>query len=229
MAGVPGSVAGDYTGQSGGTSISVLVDFSESFAPLTGDDEDALRVIANLILSKAKTLPKPVIIYWLRIGTSSLSAPNPCGLPFEFAPKLIAGVGKTNQIHRSEDLRVRLNECIRAIRKESARPDKYTDISGAIQAAAEATQGGFSQRFMFILSDFVEDRAPGDPPVRYVLRGERIALVYRPEPQDQRDQNKVLARLEEWRQRLAGAGAAKVCRRPVKGLTVRTLTECMNP
>lgn len=212
----------------GGTSMVVLVDFSESYSPLHAVDKNALTRIADTIaqLTKSERVPKPVVVLFLGIGNTSLIAESPCGVPIEYEPKL-TGRARPGLVTRLAQLHLRLDECVKAVVQRSHKPEKYTDISGAIAAAAESSRTGFSRRIVFVVSDFFEDRPPGASEVQYQLSGQQFALVYRPESRDASNQNLVLQRLAAWERRLTERGAGSVCRIFAPSISKDTLLRCL--
>src|SRR6266571_1471167 len=123
------------------SSITILVDLSKSFAPLTADDQAALRTVGRAITSlPVSTFPRPITIAWLGIGTSSPHEHPPCGPGFLYDPKMI----KRNEpgvVRDKSTLIKRLDECVGIITQRSKLPGDWTDISGAIQQASDLTQG----------------------------------------------------------------------------------------
>src|SRR6266850_1425490 len=169
-----------------GSSVIVLVDFSASFSPLRGTKADVVRRIATALEKLAVSLPNPVMIQWLGIGSSSPLDEPPCGGPVEYIGRMVPS-HKPNQISRPDDLRLRLDECVRAVLQRSEKADNFTDISGAVAVAAETAQTGFDTRVLIIMSDFREDRPHGEPSIQYKLHGERVAMIHRPEERDRPD------------------------------------------
>jgi hypothetical protein len=212
----------------GGTSIVVLVDFSESYSPLQPADQSALKRIAEAIadLTKSDDVPKPVVVLFFGIGNTSMISASPCGVPLEYQPKL-TGRARPGVVTRLAELQIRLDECVQVVIRRSRKPDKYTDISGAVAAAAESSRTGFVRRIVFIVSDFYEDRPPGAAEVQYRLAEEQFALVYRPESRDAQNQNQVLQRLEEWERRLRDRGAGSVCRLFSPSVSKNSLLNCL--
>src|SRR5207245_1174499 len=102
------------------------------------------------------------------IGSSSPLDEPPCGAPIEYIGRMVPS-RKPNQISRPEDLKLRLDECVRAVLRRSEHADDYTDISGAVAVAAESAGSGFDARVLIVLSDFREDHPPAIPRVEYKL------------------------------------------------------------
>lgn len=212
------------------TSVVVLLDFSASFAPLTAEDEQALDTLADSLLQRSRgDWTPPVLVRWAVIGSSSLFTAPPCGPAIQFEPKLLPGLGKSNSsthIGDADVFRVWLHQCIQQSMKRSRSAEKYTDISGALALAAE-TGSGAKQKFVVVLSDFVEDREPGAQPLALTLKGEKVVMLYRPEANDRLDPAKLFNRLAEWEKRLMAAGASGVCRVRVSDAVSGSLLNCL--
>jgi len=134
---------------------------------------------------------------------------------------------KPNQISRPDDLRLRLDECVRAVLQRSEKADNFTDISGAVAVAAETAQTGFDTRVLIIMSDFREDRPHGEPSIQYKLHGERVAMIHRPEERDRPDMRGYQKRVDEWNKRFMTAGATTVCTHPMLTVTANLLVKCL--
>lgn len=209
--------------QPSGTLVTVLVDFSKSFAPLGDDDERALKELARAIAAASEeSWTPPVTVHWSTITTSSLFSKEPCG-PIEYQAKLIAGKG---EIKNAKEFVIGLEECATGLVKLSRRPDQvtpFTDISGAIRVATERKTDKGAARVIVVLSDFVEDHPAETVPASLKMRGEHCVLLYRPESGDQKQPNRLFDRMNEWRARLLKAGALRVEASPIVGLTAKEI------
>lgn len=224
-AGVEASAQGELQ-----TSVVILLDFSQSFAPLKSEDEQALNALADSLLQQARQeWETPVLVRWAVIGSSSLFADPPCGPAVQFAPKLLQGLGNPNGSTSISDVGVFqawLRECIQQSVKKSQTTQKYTDISGALALAAE-TASAVKRKFIVVLSDFVEDREPGSAPLKIALKGEKVMMLYRPEAGDRQDPARLFNRLSGWEKTLVAVGASGVCRVPVVGAVSGSLIGCL--
>ncbi len=211
--------------QSTGTSVVVLVDFSKSFAPLSGD-ERALREVAAATAELAqKDWQPPVALLWSRIQTASLVSRPLCG-PFQFQQSLIKRDGDD-----SAQLAQKLEECSKSTVKTSLIEEEqapYTDITGAIALAAEQNQSVSGAKYLIIFSDFIQDLPPGKQPMKLRLNGERVLLVHR--TGTQRPVLGLIDHLDSmrrWTEDLRQAGAASVVTIPISSVTRERVTRAL--
>jgi hypothetical protein len=101
---------------------------------------------------------------------------------------------------------------------ETPSGDRYTDISGAIAASAQATESLPGRKILVVLSDFVEQEAPTVPSTTFSLHGERVVLVHRP-GLDDRTLAAHVDRIREWKHKLEAAGASAVTAIPEEWVT----------
>lgn len=91
-------------------------------------------------------------------------------------------------------------------------PSRYTDITGGlIQAVEYLREAGAARKTVYIVSDLEEDLDPET--VRDLdldLAGIRVVAVHVAKlPEDNRDPNRYLARLQRWQERMKAAGASE--------------------
>ncbi len=186
--------------------VTVLVDFSASFAPLTANDAFTLRsVLTAVVKSATQDWPGPTQVLFRRIGTSSIMNQPICNT-IVHQPSLTGGGNDT------EVFRKGLNVCVELVLAASASSighDEYTDISGAIEASAQATQNNSAAKVLIVLSDFLEQQAPKAKRASLHLNGERVVLIHRP-GLDDKSIEAHMDRLEKWRKALRAAGAKSV-------------------
>ncbi|HYY73012.1 MAG TPA: hypothetical protein VE778_05415 [Candidatus Bathyarchaeia archaeon] len=210
---------------SAGTSVVVLVDFSKSFAPLV-NDERALQQLATATSELAQREWKPPVeILWSRIQTASLISGPLCG-PFQFQQSLIK---RDND--DSAQVVDKLEACAKTVVRASTAGSErsaYTDISGAVALAADQGQSVLGQKYIVIVSDFMEDLPPGKRPIRLQLNGERVLLLHRlgteKTPRTLADH---LARIQRWSEGLREAGAASVVALPLSSVTEQRIVRAL--
>jgi hypothetical protein len=200
-----------------GTSVVVLIDFSKSFVPLSGDERALREVSAATTELAQRDWQPPVSVLWSRIQTASLVSQPLCG-PFEYQQSLIK---KEND--DSTQLAQKLQTCTESTVRASTVPLEqapYTDISGALELATDQGQSVTGQKYLIVISDFVEDLPPSMRPVKLQLHGERVLLLHR--TGTDRTQTALLdhlARVQNWSERLRQAGAQSVVALPLSSIT----------
>lgn len=207
----------------GGVAVSVLVDFSRSFAPLDAADRRALLSVAETIaeLSTSAWEP-PVVCSWQRIVGESLGTQPECG-PFEYEPRLTGRKEGSDP----KNLRARLRGCVEQIVEKSRRWTEtagWTDIRGALRLASETAGRRYARRVIVVYSDFEEDLSPGAKPARLHFDGHEVVLIHRPpRPGTARPLNVHMASIQQWRREIISAGARAAASCPVPFLTSRRL------
>jgi hypothetical protein len=201
-------------GQSAGTAVTILTDFSASFAPYNWSDRLALSRLADGIgelASRQWQAGGPVTITWRRIGAASVVAPPVCP-PIEFSRSLLGGQGSV------EGLKKALAGCAAAAGKLSSQTEAYTDISGAIRRAAESLRDFAGQKVLVVFSDLREDPVPGARPVSFQLGGASVLLVHRPGTEDH-DPGRYFERIRAWARLLQQRGAGQVRQQSAYAIT----------
>ncbi len=214
------------------TSVIILVDMSASFAPLTPQDKVALESAAEAALrfssEETEGWQQPVKFFWSVIGSASMRQQPPCGSAIEF--RTIIGPRRPSGTIRSADnLRTWFQACVLRFMGGAVPVQRYTDISGAIALAAEVDRPITGLKVLFVLSDFLEDLPHGDTPSTFVLSGEHVVLLYRPDLRSGQSGDQVFARVQAWERKLRAAGASHVCRLPVQGITAGSIESCLTP
>src|SRR5687768_134775 len=124
------TVADGLATEQKGTAITVFVDISQSFAPLSSDDVAALAAVAEVIARAPgrSQWPTPLTIYWSTITSQSLFGTSVCGPPIRYQPVLIRRQTDDKAlVTNRKALALRLDECIRAIVQEARlRPSSRT-------------------------------------------------------------------------------------------------------
>jgi hypothetical protein len=201
--------------------VTLLLDFSQSFAPLVGEKETAVRTVMQALENALTQKWTSGTIYVAAIGSSSLNQQPPCGPAITFRPSLIASAlsAAKGEIRERGVLQQWFIECLRLIRKQSGAPQQFTDISAAVAVSSDAARLSRNAKFLAIVSDFVEDLPKGNEAAPFKLTGERVLMLWSPETRDQQNPNGLFNRLDRWEQRLKSAGASAVVRLPIAGLT----------
>ncbi len=206
--------------------VLILVDFSRSFTPLTAHDRRTLSILGQAAQRLAQRGEQPVKIQWGAITDESKRAPKLCGGPRMFQ-QTFTTLRRTPEeyVTNAKDLnRWAAEVCPDAIVATSqATPTPFTDITGAVSLAIDSMNAVVGQRFLFVFSDFLEDRP--QPTVASVgnLSGYRVLLAWRAGVDSLRD---IDSRLEQWRTRFQQAGA-HVCVQPVVSLTPDDIVACV--
>ena len=209
------------------TSVAVLVDISKSFAPLTRTDQAALDQLERAIERAATSVWEPPIsIYWATIGNSGVLATSSlCGSAL-FHPRLVQRAGR-DEFSSVAQLQAWFRECARAVvTRSQQRPEDYTDISGSVAVAAENGRRVKGRKVIAILSDFVEDRPAGGKATDFELSGETVVMLFRAQPADATDGNRLFSRLKQWEEQFTHAGAKSACRVSIIGATSNTIASC---
>lgn len=198
-----------------GSSLVVLVDFSQSFVPLSAQDERALRETSAAISRLARqTWDPPVAFLWSRIQSASLVSTPLCG-PFQYQESLIK--------LEKDDSAQRLEECTTSTVRASADAKNrtpYTDISGAVALAADQGESVPGSKYLIIISDFMEDLPPGAHPASFRLHGERVLLLHRTGTDRTPSEGlEHLDRVRTWSKKLRAAGASSVVSLPLGSIT----------
>jgi hypothetical protein len=206
--------------------VVIAVDFSKSFAPLDSPKTAALQTLANALQTAMTKRWPSASLYVTPIGNASLLASPPCGPAILYQGLLIAPreTNPTNRtISQPSVLSKWWTECIQQLTAKSQHVEAFTDISGAVALAAQSMRLSSGPKLLGIVSDFVEDLPKGNLAADFQLSGERVLLMYGPETSDGRNPSVLTKRLSDWEQRLQSAGASRVVRVPIAGLTAESL------
>lgn len=209
------------------TGVVVLVDMSQSFAPLTPEDKRALQVIGDALSRFThQEWDQPVMMFWSTIGSFSPGATSPCGSAVLYRSRLVPRK-QSREINSPEQLRAWLDACVERLTGGAVKIEPYTDIAGGVQHAAEVIRTVASRKVIFVISDFVESLPVRRPSVELRLSGQHLVMIYKPEIGDQKDANQMFRRLQEWEARFKRAGATSVCRLAIKGIVAPSVEACM--
>jgi hypothetical protein len=207
-------------GDEQGTSVTILVDFSASFAPLRGQDGQALRDVVRAIGDLSTDWPRPIKITWSKIETASLLA-SPLCAPIEFSPNLIKRKG---EISTREELQKELEKCREVVIRRSQRERSMnTDISGAVLAAAESTRKNKGEKVLILLSDLDQDLPKGATAADFKIYGERVVILHRPWSRDANNPNGYFERIRRWSEEFKNRGAKETTEFPVFAVTEQRL------
>jgi hypothetical protein len=208
------------------SSIVILVDISKSFAPLTQVDQLALGHVASALSKEmGNSFEPPTSLYWSVIGNSGVAGSSAvCGTAV-YRPRLVKR-GKGEEFTNISEVKIWLNECVRAVMRRSQSPERLTDISGAVAMAAETTRFASKNKILIILSDFAEDRG-GAASTNFKLAGDIVILLYRAQPTDASNADLLFSRLQDWEARFKEAGASKACRVSILGATSYSIQSCL--
>jgi hypothetical protein len=205
------------------TVVTVLLDFSASFAPFTANDAAALQAIKEVIGRKAThEWAGTTQVLVRKIGTSSVLNAPLCE-PVTYAPHI---VGSGND---QDSFQEGLAKCLGSPTKANlqTKGEDYTDISGAIELASQATQSLPGTKLILILSDFVEQQAPKAQAAKLKLNREHIIMLHRPGLDDKSIPSH-LSRISEWHKTLVGAGAGAVAAIPEQWATRGVLEQVLD-
>jgi hypothetical protein len=127
-----------------------------------------------------------------------------------FSPKLIGHSHGPNELSNTKELREYLTRtCVRFLL--SRKQEKFTDIVAAFDTArrlAEYQPG--SCKAVIALSDFKEEKRPGQVSPNLRMSGMVAVLLYRILNKDRIDPTKLDSRLSMWSDRLEKSGAKVV-------------------
>jgi hypothetical protein len=207
-----------------GTTISILVDFSASFAPLKHQDDQALQQMVWALADLSMQWSLPIKFTWYKIDSGNLSARPLCD-PIEFSPKLIQPKGG---MKTREDLQKKLQECEEKVFERSKKEiSMNTDIDGAVFAAAEAARNHKGEKLLIVLSDFDQDLPKGTKAADFQLDGERVVMIHRPWSNDAKDPHLYFQRIHDWSEHFRNRHPIQVIEFPVFTLTAQRLERAL--
>lgn len=189
--------------------ITVLVDLSGTWLNNESrtKNEKALESVASAIATLLPAIKPPVDIRYLEIGDGSLSKAPLCSARFSpsifpsLRPDELATVQAVSQFFG--------DDCTRLIL--SRKSADFTDISGALNTVSRISINQNAQfKAIIALSDFQEERRPGQSGGIGSLKGTRTLLIYRVLDHDRLNPADLERRLETWQKRLEDAGASVV-------------------
>lgn len=185
------------------SSVHVLVDLSATWLTKeqNGENERVLAVIGDAIVTIAADAQPPIVIRHLAVGDASLARPPLCEA--QFLPAMLPRPGQLSDLRSLERF---LRDCDMHI---LSRPqEQFTDLTGALDSVSRATHRQTGRlKLVIVLSDFKEERRPGQSGTVGDLSGARILLLYRVLPSDRRGETNVDERVAAWEDRLDAAGA----------------------
>ncbi len=214
------------------TSVALLVDMSNSFAPVDGSKGEALAAVMYGLQRAMVERWDVTTISVLPITATSLSPAAICGEPLTFQPVLVSSqlgsIGGREPIHRREVLDKWFQECLGQVKARSRKPERASDISTAITVVSSALSQSPGRRVIIVISDFVEAISPGAHAATLRLSGEQMLMVYGPEAADSKNPDQMFYRIAAWRERLTKAGASRVQEFPLVGLTASRVFEWLH-
>lgn len=191
------------------TGVFVLVDISATWLNKPDEAQDAqiLRETNRAVLDLLGKAETPAAVYVIAIEADSVLKRPVCEAVYR--RKLLSiGARRGEDFTRREDLENHLELCHAALLRRP--PARWTDIHGALDLVSRIAAGArFNRKYLFVLSDFKEERPKGDLP-RLELPEFRVAAIYRILPEDSRDPRALEARLQRWQELLKRAGAERV-------------------
>jgi hypothetical protein len=216
--------------------VMIMVDFSGSFLPLKSGDRVALNAITEGLVRVGEAEGKPVTVYWSIIGKRDDSSAPPCPtvtyrpslLAFEPAPAPESGAPQPVKaatrisVQRPQEFKLALADCVVCMFNKAAQPpQQVTDVSDAFIRAAQTlspptdnrsptparAQLG-DDRFIFAISDYIQELAPLSALESNALKDVRVMLLYR--GKDVADAAPTTSPWELWGQKLQAAGAILV-------------------
>jgi hypothetical protein len=197
--------------------VTVIVDFSASFAPLTQADRVALKETARGLAELAiQEWNPPTTIVWRKIGAESTNAAPLCDT-IEYNRKVLGAM------NAADGLRGTLDKCVETVINASrvrGSPEPYTDIGDAMMLASQNWAALPGRKTLVILSDFLEDLPKGRLPTSVLLHGEHILMLHRPGTTETSDSAVYLTRIGDWKRRMLAAGAGSVVALPIFRTTI---------
>jgi hypothetical protein len=229
-AGCPKPVIGNAS------AVVLLLDYSKSFAPYTASDTAALNEAGKSMVQMLRTgsLPQPLKILWAAFGDNGLQPIEPCGPPRVFSQRLTGGSsapggGKKSSERLSSigELESWLGVCSTAVRATSQTTSQFTDITGALTFGADAVSDVSDERVIVLFTDLLDDLPRNRQRAPLKLPSSRVLLIWRPGLDDQKQPERLSARIDEWRTKLEEAGASRVCAKAARGLTEGEISSCL--
>jgi hypothetical protein len=189
------------------TGVFILVDVSATWLSKENQEQNqrTLAEVNAAVLDLIGKTETPAAIYVIAIQADSILNPPICeGV---YRKTLLNVKRKKGEFTRREDLVNYLDLCRAAVLNRP--PSRWTDIHGALGTVSQISKGvAFNHRYLFVLSDFKEERPKGDLPT-LSLPGFRVGSIYRVLPEDSRNPKGLEDRLAKWHGVLRQAGAAK--------------------
>lgn len=204
---VPVAHAHAFSVQAPASSITVLVDLSESWYNPSSKtkNERILHSVADAILSATINVDPPITIRYLSIGDRSLARDPLCEVTF--LPQIISGKQPDGYESSTKELSEFLGErCLQHVLGQRQEP--FTDITGALDNVSRATKGQSGlYKAVIVLSDMKEERRKSQVGSLGKLTGARVLILYRALPEDMDNSVAFDQRIDDWRQRLNKSGA----------------------
>lgn len=205
--------------------IFVLIDESGTWLSKKNEsqNERVLGEVNKAVLDLVSKVETPAAIYIIAIEANSVVSEPVCQATYR--RKLINIGGSENVFVRSSDLANYLELCSKAMLNRTV--SNWTDIHGSLDMVSKlAATSTFNNRFLFVASDFKEERPPGPLP-KINLHDFKVAMVYRILPPDSLHPDEFEKRLDHWKSVFKQAGAKEpvmaIDKGDFAGSTVRKL------
>jgi hypothetical protein len=139
------------------------------------------------------------------------------------------GGGKkgSDRLNSIGELESWLGVCATAVRATSQTTSQFTDITGALTFGADAVSDVSDERVIVLFTDLLDDLPRNRQRAPLKLPSARVLLIWRPGLDDQKQPEKLSARIDQWRARLEEAGASRVCAKAAQGLTEGEISSCL--
>jgi hypothetical protein len=218
------------------SAVTILLDYSKSFAPYSHSDIAALNETTKAVVRMVRggSLQQPLKILWAAFGDNGLQPVEPCGPARVFQQRLTGGSEPSvkspdpaEPLISVDKLEAWFSVCSEAVQSTSQAAQQFTDISGAMAFAADTIEDVRGDRVIVLFSDLREDLPPNRqlPPFR--LNSVKVLLIWRPGLDDRKQPTATPERVEEWRTRIESAGASRVCAKAAQGLTEGEISSCL--
>jgi hypothetical protein len=137
-------------------------------------------------------------------------------------------VKKDRELSRPGEIkRYFAEECVEVLLRR--KPERYTDIVGAIEGAVHLTASiEGNQKAIVVLSDLVADNRPGAVHSMPSLKGTHVIAMYRVLANDRQRTDLFDKRIADWKSAFAGAQARQVDMMPDGGLTTNQLLRLLS-
>lgn len=217
--------------------VTILLDYSRSFAPYSRADIAALNETAKAVVGMVRggSLQQPLKLLWVAFGDNGMQPLEPCGPARVFQQRLTGDAGTTvkspdaaERLTSVAKLEAWFSDCGEAIQATSQSTQQFTDISGAMAFAADTVQDVRGDRVIVVFSDLLEDLPPRRKLPAFRLDDVKVLLIWRPGLDDRKQPVATPERVDQWRTRIEQAGASRVCAKAAQGLTEGEISSCLS-
>jgi hypothetical protein len=186
----------------------VLVDLSQTWHndAARARNLDVLTEIGGAIAAIADERDPPVAVQYYAIGEASLEREPLCDALYRPSVVKTAKAAPRYAVRKPRALRDYLTVgCPQKVLTNP--PEPRTEITTAVATVSRQPSAERADRFLVIASDFMED-TPASDGEAVDLTGFKVLMVYRPLAEDRLDPRAMSRRVEAWRRKFAGWGAA---------------------